>query len=433
MSVVRAAFYTLGCKTNHYETDALRQQFAQAGFADASFDSIAEVYLINTCTVTGEAGRKSRQMLRRARKRNPEAIVVALGCHSELVKELDGVDIVIGTSGKSQALGLVIDALHRRGISLPEPKLIGTSIPDGFEEFGPVSRQSETRAYVKIEDGCNNFCSYCTIPLARGRVRSRDEQAVLAEVEALARSGYREVVLTGIHICSYGAERGLPSRAVMDLAKRIAETEGIERIRLGSLEPQSVTGEFIEQAVKNPKLLPHFHLSLQSGSDTVLQRMRRRYSTALYRDVVKKLWEAYDEPGLTTDVIVGFPGETEAEHEESLQFCREIGFSRLHVFRYSRRDGTPAANFPGQVDHQTASSRSQDMIGLADELALAFHTRQIGRQQVVLLEKKRADGLFEGYSPEYVPVRLPDRPGLQTGEITIVSGVQATNEILFCQ
>lgn len=433
MSFIRAAFHTLGCKTNHYETDALRQQFAAAGFADVPFDSFAEVYLVNTCTVTGEAGRKSRQMLRRARRINPDAVVVALGCHSELVKELAGVDLVIGTSGKMLALGQVIDELRRRGNNLPAPQSKPAIDATAYEEFGPVFRQSETRAYVKIEDGCDNFCSYCTIPLARGRVRSRKPEDVLAEVIALASVGYREIVLTGIHICSYGADWGLPSQAVMELAMRIAGVDGIERIRLGSLEPQSVSSEFVRLAMENPKLLPHFHLSLQSGCDAVLHRMRRRYTTDLYREVVNRLREAYDDPGLTTDVIVGFPGETDREHQTSLDFCREIGFSRLHVFRYSRRDGTLAATLSDPVDSLTASRRSQSMIELAEQMALAYHRRQIGRRQAVLLEQKGADGLFEGYSPEYVPIRLSDRPELQTGQIVMVKGVRASSEFLFCR
>jgi threonylcarbamoyladenosine tRNA methylthiotransferase MtaB len=438
MATIRAAFHTLGCKTNHYETDALRRQFQLAGFADVPFDSFADVYLVNTCTVTGEAGRKSRQMLRRARRTNPLAVVVAMGCHSELEGGLDGVDIVIGTQGKSQALDRVIEELHRRGADLPVAA-VQRSVPDGaadgsvFEELGPVDHQSETRAYVKIEDGCDNFCSYCAIPLARGRVRSRARSSVLAETAALAAAGYREVVLTGIHVCSYGADQGLPSHAVMDLALEMAEISGIDRIRLGSLEPQSVTPKFLARAVRNPKLLPHFHLSLQSGSDSVLARMNRHYGSRDYRQVVASLRQAYDRPGLTTDIIVGFPGETEDEHQASLAFCSEIGFSRLHVFRYSSRAGTRAASLPGQVDPVTAGRRSQAMLDLADRMALEYHRSQIGRPQTVLLEKLRPDGLFEGYSPEYVPIRTPAQDGMAEGQIVSVLGIEATSEFLFCR
>jgi threonylcarbamoyladenosine tRNA methylthiotransferase MtaB len=439
MDMIRAAFHTLGCKTNHYETDAIRKQFNQAGICEVPFNSYAEIYLVNTCTVTGEAGRKSRQMLHRARKVNPSAIVVAMGCHSELEGGLGVADIVIGTQGKSQALDRVCAELEQRGKPVPDQAAAfretayAPTGQDHYEELGLVSRQSETRAYVKIEDGCDNFCSYCTIPYARGHVRSRPASTVLAETAALAAAGYREIVLTGIHICSYGADHGLPSHAVMELALKIAEVEGIDRIRLGSLEPQSVTPQFLTLAVKNPKLLPHFHLSLQSGSDSVLHRMNRQYSADDYRAVVAQLRQAYGQPGLTTDVIVGFPGETEDEHRSSYEFCREIGFSRLHVFRYSRREGTRAADMPNQIDPRIMTRRSQDMLTLADHMALAYHLSQVGRPQAVLFEKQRADGLFEGYSPEYVPIRMSAQPGMQEGQILTVTGVEATREFLFCR
>jgi threonylcarbamoyladenosine tRNA methylthiotransferase MtaB len=438
MSCVRAAFHTLGCKTNHYETDALRQQFASAGFTVVPFDEYAEVYLINTCTVTGEAGRKSRQMLHRARRANPDAILVALGCYSELEKFLTDVDVIIGTGGKQNALAQVCDLLRARGCHyFPGPGLCATGRAadsgTAYEEYGSVFQQSETRAYVKVEDGCNNFCSYCVIPLTRGRVRSRDAEAALNEVEALAGAGYHEIVLTGIHICSYGADRGQPGWTIMELAGQMAAVDGIERIRLGSLEPRSITDEFVALAKKNPCLLPHFHLSLQSGSDAILKRMHRRYTTGEYREVVGKLRAAFPDPGLTTDVIVGFPGETEQEHQESLAFCREIGFSRLHVFRYSKREGTLAATFPGQVDKKTMIRRSQAMIELSDALALTYHRRQIGKQQKVLLEQSGPDGLMTGYSPEYVPVRVASNPNLLAGQIVSVTGIRATSEFLFCQ
>lgn len=434
MFSLRAAFHTLGCKTNHYETDAARRQFSRAGFQVVPFDSFAEVYLVNTCTVTGEAGRKSRQMLRRARKVNPQAVVVALGCHAELA-DLDCADIIIGNSGKSLALEQVCRVLQTRGIDLPELHLVPAAAGDldVYEEFGPVDQQTETRAYVKIEDGCDNFCSYCAIPFARGRVRSRNSGNVLAEAAALAAAGYREIILTGIHVCSYGSEQGRPSHAVMELTRDLAAIKGLERIRLGSLEPQSLSPQFLELAHSIPKLLPHFHLSLQSGSDSVLSRMNRRYTTADYRDVVSRLRQTYDRPGLTTDVIVGFPGETEAEHEASLAFCREIGFSRLHVFRYSKRAGTAAAEMSGQIDPQISARRSHEMMLLAEQMALDFHRSQIGQPQQVLLEKPRPDGLFEGYSPQYVPIRTPAQPGFAEGQIVTLIGIAAEAEFLFCR
>ncbi len=436
MTRIRAAFHTLGCKTNHYETDAIRRQFSQAGFEIVPFDAFAEVYLINTCTVTGEADRKSRQMLRRTRKINPEAIVVALGCLPALGDAALTADIVIGTAGKSLALSKVCSELEFRGIECPKPPILNPIVqadPEAFEEFGPVDHQSETRAYIKIEDGCNNFCTYCAIPLARGRVRSRSREKILEEAGALAAAGYREIVLTGIHICSYGADTGKKSHAVMELAQDLAGIPGIERIRLGSLEPLSLTSAFIRLASVNSKLLPHFHLSLQSGCDSVLARMNRHYRTKEYREVVARLRQSFQNPGITTDVIVGFPGETEAEHQASLDFCQEMGFARLHIFRYSPRTGTRAASFPDPIDPQIIARRSQAMLKLADQLALDFHQRQIGRVMAVLLEKLRPDGLFEGYTPEYVPALVPAEPGMQTGQIVQVTGISATNEFLFCR
>lgn len=435
MALIRAAFHTLGCKTNHYETDALRRQFSQAGFEIVPFDSFAEVYLINTCTVTGEADRKSRQMMRRTRKINPGAIVVALGCLPALGDTDDCADISIGTSGKKQALEKVAALFAERGLELGNFRQ-DCSVPADpavFEEFGPVDSQSETRAYVKIEDGCNNFCSYCAIPLARGRVRSRSRENILKETAALAAAGFKEIVLTGIHVCSYGSDQGLPSHAVMELALAMAEVDGIERIRLGSLEPLSLTPAFIRLASQNAKLLPHFHLSLQSGSDTVLARMNRHYRTREYREIVASLRQHFNQPGLTTDVIAGFPGETAAEHEASLDFCREIAFSRLHVFRFSPRSGTRAASLPDHVDPRIIASRSQELLELADQLALDFHRRQIGREHLVLLEQLRPDGFFEGYSPEYVPVRVLAAPGQQAGDIVRVTGVSADPEFLLCR
>ena len=435
MALLRAAFHTLGCKTNHYETDALRQQFSQAGFEIVPFDSFADVYLINTCTVTGEADRKSRQMLRRTRKINPEAIVVALGCLPALGDTKSCADLSIGTAGKKQALEKVAAELERRGLRLDNFRQNSGPLADpaSFEEFGSVDSQSETRAYVKIEDGCNNFCSYCAIPLARGRVRSRSRDNILQETAALAAAGYKEIVLTGIHVCSYGSDQGLASHAVMELALEMAEIDGIERIRLGSLEPLSLTPAFIQLASQNAKLLPHFHLSLQSGCDTVLARMNRHYRIREYREIVASLRQHFNQPGLTTDVIVGFPGETAAEHQASLDFCREIAFTRLHVFRFSPRAGTRAATLPDPVDPRTIANRSQAMLELADQLALDYHQRQIGREQLVLLEKLRPDGFYEGYSPEYVPVRIKAEPGLHTGAIVRVTGVWADQEFMLCR
>lgn len=435
---MRAAFHTLGCKTNHYETDAIALRFVEAGFERVEFDDPADVYVINTCTVTGEADRKSRQMLRRAKRQAPDAVVVAMGCHAELSDARNYADIVIGTHGKARALELVLDYLGLSCASQVEQAedqadaLNAIAQEDIFEELGIVDQQSECRAHIKIEDGCNSFCSYCAIPLARGRIRSREERAILAEAQALAAAGYREIVLTGIHVCSYGLDRGEGSHAVVALAAKLAQISGIERIRLGSLEPLSITPSFIELAWDNPKLCPHFHLSLQSGSDTVLKRMNRRYTTSQFRSVAQALRKAFPDASLTTDVIVGFPGETDEEFAETLQFCREIGFARMHVFRYSPRQGTRAASMSGQVPAPVSAGRSHALQDLAEQMAAAFHLSQVGQPQSVLVETLTAHGIAEGYTAAYVPVRIEPATGLNPGQIVTAQPVRADGQFLYC-
>lgn len=426
------AFHTLGCKTNHYETDALRQQFIAAGFSEVPFHDIADVYILNTCTVTGEADRKSRQLLHRARRLNDQALVVALGCATELGLQDDAIDLCLGTQHKSAALQAVLDRLSQAG---PRTLTVRAAADDSeriYDEWGSVTRQSETRGYIKIEDGCDNHCSYCAITLARGPVRSRERGLVLDEARALAAAGFREIVLTGIHICSYGLEWNQPGEHLMRLTHDLAGIDGIDRIRLGSLEPRSVTPEFIRLARKIPKLCPHFHLSLQSGSDTVLGRMRRQYRTSHYREVVDQLRYHFDDPGITTDIIVGFPGETADEHEESLNFCRDIGFSRMHIFRYSPREGTAAAAMPDQIDAQTMVRRSEAMAALADSMAAACHKRMIGKSIELIVEKKRQDGWFTGYSDRYMPVRLTADPSVSSGDLIRTTVQSADAEGLIC-
>ncbi|MDD2534726.1 MAG: tRNA (N(6)-L-threonylcarbamoyladenosine(37)-C(2))-methylthiotransferase MtaB [Eubacteriales bacterium] len=446
---MKAAFHTLGCKTNHYETDAIAKRFAEAGFERVDFEAAADVYIINTCTVTGEADRKSRQMLRRAKRQAPDSVVVAMGCHAELSDASAYADIVIGTQGKSRALELVQLYLEEKKElnTVPGTILVPSTLSalssttsklaaplDGdwvYEDFGIVDRQSECRAQIKIEDGCNSFCAYCAIPFARGRIRSRNEDSVLAEATALAKAGYREVVLTGIHVCSYGLDRGEGSDAVVRLANKIAAIEGIERIRLGSLEPLSITPDFIEQARINPKLCPHFHLSLQSGSDSVLQRMNRRYLTKQFREVAVALRTAIPGCSLTTDVIVGFPGESDEEFKESYDFCAEIGFARMHIFRYSPRQGTKAAAMNNQVAAAVSVARSQQLQTLADALSQAFHELHLAQDQLVLVETNHADGYAEGYTPNYVPVQVEAVVPLETNQVYRVKPTHADREFLF--
>ena len=449
---LKAGFHTLGCKTNHYETDAVADRFRQAGFTIVGFDEAADVYVLNTCTVTAEADRKSRQFMRRARSFNESAIVVALGCHAQLNQDSQLADIVIGTQGKLTALDRVLERLKEKdqavdnkqdravtvagqaGPVLPVPLVHVTgdqASSDTFDEYGPVSQQSETRAYIKVEDGCDNFCTYCAIPLARGRVRSRDPGRVLEEAARLAEAGYREVVLTGIHICSYGADQGLGSHALAELAIRIGQVPGIARIRLGSLEPQSITLRFVQLAAAVQGLCPHFHLSLQSGSDPVLKQMNRQYDTKRFRESAALVRDFFPSAALTTDVMVGFPGEDEQMHRQSMDFIREIGFSRLHVFRYSRRSGTAAATMPDQVPKDVAIRRSAEMQALGNELAQAFHSCLIGQIQTVLVEQIRDDGQAAGYTDSYVPVLIAEADGLKPNQLVKVIPNRCDHEFLY--
>lgn len=441
----RVALFNLGCKVNRYETDAVGQQFAEAGYDIVPFDDAAEVYILNTCAVTGEAARKSGQMLRRARKQNTDAVVVVMGCHVQLGGACEPADIVVGTQGKSRVFQAVEHfreewalggfAPDRRPDRMDLSQTYDLLEAPDFEDFGTVEHQSETRAYIKIQDGCNNFCSYCAIPYARGRVRSRNRNSILAEGRQLAEAGYKEVVLTGIHVCSYGKERGEDSTALTELCARLAEIPGIERIRLGSLEPLSVTSEFIRQAAANEKLCPHFHLSLQSGSADTLRRMRRRYTAEQYRRVVRELRAAYgDRLGLTTDVIVGFPGETEEEFAESYAFCEEMGFTRMHIFRYSERAGTDAVKLPDKVLPEVSAERAAKLAGLAARLQHTHREQRLGQRDSLLLEQTNREGCFEGYTPNYDALVL-DKPyeGLVSGQLLEVELIGEAGDRFLCR
>ncbi|NLW11844.1 MAG: tRNA (N(6)-L-threonylcarbamoyladenosine(37)-C(2))-methylthiotransferase MtaB [Clostridiaceae bacterium] len=446
MKQYTVAFHTLGCKTNHYETDVIARQFSLHGFKQVSFRESADAYIINTCTVTGEADRKSRQMLRRAKQQNPGAIVVAMGCHAELSDTSSYADLCIGTQGKSRAVELVKAALARSSFGESDDEAVSNtqnavSEPKSeqkkgsaarhsydndplYEELGLSEKQSETRAYLKIEDGCNSFCSYCAIPYARGRVRSRDEEQILQEASILAKAGYKEIVLTGIHLCSYGLDRGEPSHSVAVLASRLADIPQIERIRLGSLEPLSVTSEFLDILENNNKICPHFHLSLQSGCDETLKRMNRNYDTAQFRSVVADIRRRWPFAGITTDIITAFPGETDEEFELSFNFCREMGFSRMHIFRFSPRAGTRAADMPHQVAPAISAARSQRLQELADKMAYDHHALLMSKVETVLLEQIRSDGLMTGYTGSYAQVLVS---GMSTDDINKIVKVSFTN------
>ena len=423
------ALHNLGCKVNSYETEVMQQKLVEKGYHIVPFDTRADIYIVNTCTVTNIADRKSRQMLHRAKQLNPEAVVVAVGCYvqtgQESLQKDESVDLCIGNNRKRDIAEILEEFFkQRRNGSEGKPscgpagdKTLGnTTIPDightfEYEEAQLKGTAEHTRVYIKIQDGCNQFCSYCAIPYARGRVRSRRLTDILTEVQALTEAGYREIVLTGIHISSYGID--FENKAydgnsrLTELVEAIHEVPGIRRIRLSSLEPRVVTKEAASRLAALPKVCPHFHLSLQSGSDTVLRRMNRRYDTAAYYGAVELLRKYYADPAVTTDVIVGFPGETEAEFGETEAFLRRVGFYEMHIFKYSRRKGTRAADMEGQLSEAEKALRSDRLMRLEKELSRAYRESFLGKREQVLFEEAVLIGektLWVGHTPHYIKV-----------------------------
>ena len=402
----KAALHNLGCKVNAYETEAMQEMLEQNGYEIVPFAEGADVYVINTCTVTNMADRKSRQMLHRARKMNPNAVVVAAGCYVQAqgAKADDCIDIIIGNNKKKDLIAILDEHFAKIEEKEPQVELIDIAHTHEYEEMR-VSRQAEhTRANVKVQDGCNQFCSYCIIPYARGRVRSRKMEDVLAEVHTLASNGYQEIVLTGIHLSSYGIDTG---ENLLELIRAAHQVEGILRIRLGSLEPRIITREFAEGIAALPKMCPHFHLSLQSGCNTTLKRMNRRYTAEEYYEKCELLREVFDHPALTTDVIVGFPGETEEEFRESKAFLEKVNFYETHIFKYSRRQGTKAAEMKDQVPEPVKTERSNQLIALGKVNKKAFEDRLIGQTVEVLMEEEiqRDSETWQiGHTREYVKV-----------------------------
>ena len=410
---ITVSFQTLGCKVNRYETDAMRQAFASQGFRIVSGDEKADVFVINTCTVTSEADRKSRQMIRRAKRRNPEALVVAMGCQTELLKSISEADISVGTQNRRSIMDKVLETL---GLEMPEPEHPKNAVPEtAYQEFGSVLSQEDTRAYIKIEDGCDSFCSYCIIPYARGRVVSRLPEDVLREAVELGERGFHEIVLTGIHICNFGKDRGEGIEALQNLLMQIDHISTIHRIRLGSLEPNSLTKEFIQCLAQIRKLCPHFHISLQSGSDSVLSRMNRKYDTNEYRTCISFIRSCFRRAAISTDIIVAFPGETESEHEESLRFCKEIGFSHIHVFPFSERFGTRAADMTPKIPSEISAKRTDDFLRLSTVMTQEFFLTFVGEKVDVLLESSDLYGGFSGYCKEYLRVRVAPGPCFHEG------------------
>lgn len=396
---------TLGCKVNQYESEAMAALFVQAGYGPADPDQAADFVIINTCTVTNVADRKSRQMINRAKRTHPNAVIAVVGCYVQVnpdqIKEMDGVDVLLGTQDRA----LIVDLCERARESGLQERVMSLEEGRDFESLFITSQSDQTRAYLKIQEGCNMFCSYCIIPYARGPIRSRDLEEIRMEAQRLAWTGYQEIVLTGIHIASYGLEKpGLPR--LIDVIEAVARVEGIERIRLGSLEPGIITETFLKRLVKIPEVCDHFHLSLQSGSDAVLARMNRKYRTQAYMEKVTMLREAYPFVGITTDIIVGFPGETPDEFQESLDFVEALGFLRVHVFPYSPRAGTPAAKMPDQVAGNVKKDRVALLMEKADQVADQVSQSMLGEDFAVLFEVDE-DGISYGHATNdlYVAVR----------------------------
>ncbi|ABN51391.1 MAG TPA: tRNA (N(6)-L-threonylcarbamoyladenosine(37)-C(2))-methylthiotransferase MtaB [Hungateiclostridium thermocellum] len=401
----RAAFYTLGCKVNQYETEAISEMFEKAGYKIVDFEDEADVYVINTCTVTNLSDRKSRQMIRRAKRNNENSIVIVIGCYAqtapEEVSKIEGVNLVVGTKDRSR----ILEYLKELETSGGRRNYVGDIMKTReFEELGVNVYKERTRAFIKIQEGCNQFCTYCIIPYARGPVRSRSEENILKEVSGLAHSGYKEVVLTGIHVASYGKD--IKNTSLIDIIRKVHEIEGIERIRLGSIEPTTVTEEFVRAIKGMEKLCPQFHISLQSGCDSTLKRMNRKYTTKEYLRSVELLRENLKDVAVTTDVMVGFPGETDEEFNETCRFVEKVLFARMHVFKYSRRKGTPAASYPDQVAPQKKEERSRILIELASRMTLEYNKSFTGRVLPVLFEQevKGKEGFMEGLTPNYIRV-----------------------------
>ena len=401
---MRIAFFTLGCKVNQYETQALEQLFTQRGHTLVPFEEAADVYIINTCTVTAVSDKKSRQVIRRARKEAPDAVIAVCGCypqtHPEDMDKLS-IDLVSGTGDRLGFVELVEKAAQERQ---PINALDDAMKRLDFEVLPAGGLEGRTRAMLKVEDGCVNFCSYCIIPYARGRIRSLPLEQAVEQTKSLQEQGYQEIVLTGIEISSWGHE-WRDGSSLIDLVEAVCAAAPNCRIRLGSLEPRTITAEFCQRAVKLPNLCPHFHLSLQSGCDTVLQRMNRKYDSARYYESVKLLREHFDKPGITTDLIVGFPGETEEEFQQTLDFIRKCAFSAMHVFPYSKRPGTPAAARKDQILNAVKEERAHAAAAVAAEMEENFLKQWIGQTVPVLLEEER-EGAWRGYTAEYSPVAV---------------------------
>lgn len=413
----KVSFYTLGCKVNQYETNAMAQKFKESGYEIVDMnDDISDICIVNTCTVTNMSDRKSRHSLRRVKEKNPSAIIAAVGCYAQVAKNdlenMPEIDIVLGNEEKANIVQYVEKFIEN------EKKLIeieDIATKKEFEDMGQITYTEKTRAFIKVQDGCNQFCSYCIIPYARGRVRSRNAESIIKEITQIAQNGIKEVVITGIHVASYGRDFG-NENGLIELLEKINEIEGIKRIRLGSLEPKIITEEFMQRLSKLEKICHHFHLSLQSGCDAILKRMNRKYTTSEVKEIIERLRRYYDDVMLTTDIIVGFPGETEEEFETTYQFLKQAKLYKMHVFQYSPRKGTRAAVMPNQIDGNIKEARSKKLIELSNENQKMYNQQLVGKEAEVLFEDKEVeDGItyFRGHTQNYVLVKYKTDENLE--------------------
>ena len=396
------AFITLGCKVNQYETNAMSQKLIEEGYKIVEHTQKADIYIINTCTVTNMSDRKSRQMIRRAKEINPEATIIAVGCYVQVAKK--EIDLALGNEEKVDIVKYCNEIIQKN----KKEEITDVMQSRKFAEFGETSYTEKTRAVIKVQDGCDRFCSYCIIPYARGRVRSREPEHIIKEIKQIANEGIKEVVITGIHIASYGKDFKKDYKLI-DLLEEINKIDGIERIRLGSIEPLLITEEFVQRLVKLEKICEQFHLSLQSGCDETLKRMNRRYTTQQFEEIVKRLRKAYDNVNLTTDIIVGFPGETEEEFAKTYKFLEKIKFYKMHIFKYSPRKGTRAEQMPQQIEPQLKEERSKKLIELSDKNEKEYNSKYVGKRVEVLWEEQKNE-IYKGHTKNYVLVEMEAKP-----------------------
>ena len=427
----KAALHNLGCKVNSYETEAMQQLLEEAGYEIVPFAEGADVYIINTCSVTNIADRKSRQMLHRAKKMNPDSVVVAVGCYVQAAKEdLEkdmAVDLIIGNNKKKDIVNILKEYFEDKEKSF----VIDINNTDEYEDFEVATVTEHTRAHIKIQDGCNNFCSYCIIPYARGRIRSRKLENIKEEIVRLSEKGFHEVVLTGINLGFYKDE----DKTLIDVIEMANSIEGIERIRLGSVDPEIITEEFVARLKHVKKMCPHFHLSMQSGCDNTLKRMNRHYTSDEYFEKCELLRKYFDNPAFTTDVIVGFPGETQEDYEISREFVKKVRFSELHVFKYSKRDGTVAAKMENQIPEPVKTERSEDLIKVGEKLTMEYRRKFIGKKVSVLFEEiinVAGENYWVGHTKEYIKVIMKSDKDI-SGDVKNVSLIGFVNECLNCE